>query len=448
MKTESNHKTRSPKTHEIAIFRLAAGLALVCALAAPARAAESRVVVRHSLGLSGITNTCALLRCTVKYGLGDPAGQVFLITTSQNVGGFLALLVSQLGVVNAELDQLAGVRGAQATVAPDALNDRRPVTYYGATVWNGYVNQPASTIVRRAETQSKFKISGSGIVAIIDTGIDPSHPAYKSFVVAGYDFTRDGGNGSEMGDVNQSTMAVVDGMEAGYVNQSTMAVVDQSTMAVVDNPNYAGFGHGTMVAGTVHLMAPTAKLMSLKAFKADGKGYSSDIIRAIYRAVNKNVNVINMSFSFDTPSTEVRKATEHATSKNIVCVSSAGNDGLQTLVYPAALNNVTGVGSTTDFDTRSTFSNYGAGLVWVAAPGEAIVTTYPWGTYAAGWGTSFSTPLVSGTAALMVQVSTTLNEAKSDAALANAKYVGEELNKGRLDSYRAVQAWRTALGKK
>jgi len=59
-----------------------------------------------------------------------------------------------------------------------------------------------------------------------------------------------------------------------------------------------------------------------------------------------------------------------------------------------------GVASTTDQDTRSSFSNFGM-IVWVAAPGEAIVTTYPFNTYAAGWGTSFSAPFVSGGAALL-----------------------------------------------
>ena len=47
-----------------------------------------------------------------------------------------------------------------------------------------------------------------------------------------------------------------------------------------------------------------------------------------------------------------------------------------------------GVASTNDLDMRSSFSNYGNAVVWVAAPGEGIVTTYPFSTYAAGWGTS------------------------------------------------------------
>jgi thermitase len=153
-----------------------------------------------------------------------------------------------------------------------------------------------------------------------------------------------------------------------------------------------------------------------------------------------------MSFSFPSASTEVRKATEHATQKKVICVAAAGNDGAAMLRYPAALANVTGVASTSDDDERSSFSNYGANLVWVAAPGEGIITTYPWGSYAAGWGTSFSTPMVAGAAALMVQVSTTLDQAKADQALSHAAYISPELNKGRLDLFEAIEAWREERG--
>lgn len=434
--------------------RLWIALLLFVSLAVTPSAAEKRFIVRDTLGLSALTNTCFLLGCKVVGGLGDPFGSVFLVTTPDTTDSvaFLAKLLLQVGVTNAEVDALLSVNGAYAGAVPDALRDRAPVDYYGATVWNGYVNQPASTIVRRVETQATLGVSGAGIVAIIDTGLDPDHPAYRDRVVEGYDFTRNIAGGSEMGDVDQRTAAVVDQRtaavvdgEEAYVNQRTVAVVDQRTAAVVDNPEYDAFGHGTMVAGIVHLIAPDAQIMPLKAFRADGSGYASDIVRAIYHAINKNAKTINMSFSFATRSVEVQRATEHATKKNVVCISSAGNDGQATLVYPAALSNVTGVASTTDLDAPSAFTNYGSTLVWVAAPGEGIVTTYPWGTYAAGWGTSFSTPFVSGGAALMVQVSNTLNQSKADTALTNAQWISEELNHGRLDLYRAIQAWRAAL---
>jgi len=59
-----------------------------------------------------------------------------------------------------------------------------------------------------------------------------------------------------------------------------VAVLDQSTVAVLDGKaQYAAFGHGTMVAGIVHLVAPQASIMPLKSFYADGTGYNSDILR-------------------------------------------------------------------------------------------------------------------------------------------------------------------------
>src|SRR5207245_8557297 len=100
-----------------------------------------------------------------------------------------------------------------------------------------------------------------------------------------------------------------------------------------------------------------------------------------------------------TSSHEMVSAIKYATRHQVICVASPGNDGKDEYVYPAALGNVMGVASTTNNDTLSSFSNYGDDVVWVAAPGEGIITTYPFGTYAAGWGTSFSTPMVSAAAA-------------------------------------------------
>jgi subtilisin family serine protease len=199
-----------------------------------------------------------------------------------------------------------------------------------------------------------------------------------------------------------------------------------------------------MVMGVIHLVAPTAHLMPLKTFKADGTGFLSDILRAVYYAVGNNANVINMSFDTQTNSRELRKALNYANQNNIISVASAGNDGQSApplTVYPAEWqNDVMGVASTSDQDTRSSFSNYGNAIVWVAAPGEAIVTTYPFGTYAAGWGTSFSAPFVSGGSALLLNRQANANEALAGRAMAHAQPVGPQMGNGRLDLVQALGA--------
>jgi subtilisin family serine protease len=300
-------------------------------------------------------------------------------------------------------------------------------------------------IIGLSNTQNTFNVKGAGIVAVIDTGIDPSHPVLKNSLVPGYDFTRNlDGEGNETADVILSSTPTVS--NATWVNQQSAANVDQSTAAVVDgNPGYSAFGHGTMVAGIVHLVAPGASLMPLKAFRADGTGYNSDIIRAIYFAVFHNANVLNMSFNLAGYSLEVKKAVDFAAFKGLISVAAAGNSGREILVYPAAFSSVMGVASTTNDDQRSSFSNYGNALVWVAAPGEGIVTTYPFATYAAGWGTSFSAPFVSGVAALMLDVESSCNEPESAQAMAHAKLLDQTLGYGRLDSYQAILAWRQFL---
>jgi subtilisin family serine protease len=416
----------------------------------PSVSAQQQLIVRDNLGLSGLKLTCLGLNCQVGMNLGDPAGQVFLVTvdSSVNLPSFLSLLLNQVGVLDAEVNQELFLVGATAGPVPESLLDNTPLTYYGAPVWDGYVNQPAAVIVGVRQTQSTFNVAGAGTVAMIDTGVDTQHPALVPVLVPGYNFINNTPNGSEMGDVNESSVAVLDGgsPEPALVNSSTIAVVNESTVAVLDGGPYSAFGHGTMTAGIVHLVAPQANIMPLKAFSADGSGYVSNIIRATYYAVQHNAKVLSMSFSFSPSSGEMAKAINYANSRCVICVASAGNDGTDVLVYPAALNHVMGVASTTDYDTRSSFSNYGTD-VWVAAPGEGVISTYPWGSYAAGWGTSFSAPFVSGTAALLVNVSANVDQQSAAGAIANAKPISSEgMGNGLLDTYMAVQSWVITAG--
>src|SRR5438270_4180840 len=407
-------------------------------------AADTRIIVRNSLGSLAMNTTCLLLGCKVQRGLGDPNAQLFLVTvpSALNPITFILRLVFQPGILGVEIDQKGGVMAADSGSVPPALTDNAPYNYYGTTVNHVYVFQPATQIVGLSNVQATWGNTGAGTVAIIDTGVDATHPVLQPVLVPGYDFTRNNNGADEKGDVSQSTIAVLDNAQPGYVNQSTIAVLDQSTIAVLDDQKYVAFGHGTMTAGVVHLVAPTAKIMPLKAFGADGSGYVSDVMRAIYWAQKNGATVINMSFNFPTYSPELKNAINFVSNRGVVCVASAGNDSSSALVYPASLANVMGVASTTNFDALSNFSNYGSGDVFVGAPGEGIVTTYPYGTYAAVWGTSFSAPFVAGTAALLDGVFSSSNDSTSAASICNANDLLPNLHHGPLDMFQASQALR------
>jgi Big-like domain-containing protein/subtilase family protein len=140
-------------------------------------------------------------------------------------------------------------------------------------------------------------------------------------------------------------------------------------------------------------------------------------------------------------SPEIAHAINVATSSGVICVASAGNAGQEVLVYPGSLRNVLGVGSTTTGNppARSWFSNFGDASVSLGAPGEGVITTYPGGGYAAASGTSFSAPLTSGAAALLVQIDPTMNQAKADSLLGNADRMEGGMGKGRLNLDVAVR---------
>jgi subtilisin family serine protease len=408
-------------------------------------AADNRFIVRAPSGLLALQQVCLALGCNVSGGLDGSLGKLFLVTAPGFIdpNTFLQTLRNQPGITHVELDALLKVMQATGATPPSGLSDNTPVNYFGATVIHGYVSQPAINIIRLPDAQTTYGVSGAGTVAIIDTGVDPGHPVLQSVLVPGYDFIRNiAGSASELADVNQSSIG--SGASPAMVNQSTAAVLDPASAFNFQQPQYQAFGHGTMVSGIIHLVAPTAFIMPLKAFKADGTGYLSDVLRAIYFAVQNGARVINMSFSFSTYSHEVASALKDATRHRVICVASAGNDGKEEIVYPAALSDVMGVASTANNDTLSTFSNYGEDLVWVAAPGEGIITTYPFGTFGAGWGTSFSAPFVSGAAALLLNVSAKFTESSAEESLAHAVWISSDLGNGRVDLYQAVGAPRTA----
>ncbi|HUK54068.1 MAG TPA: S8 family serine peptidase [Candidatus Binatia bacterium] len=410
---------------------------------APPVTVQNRYIVVTKSGLGSVLHLCALLGCQVQGSLDGTLGLTYLVNSNGILSPVVNLLESLLGIVSIEPDQVLTLPQPAQPGVPTGLSDTAPVNYYGSIVWHGYVAQPAAQIVRLVDAQSSFGLTGTGIVAVIDTGVDPNHPALAPVLLQGYDFTRNQPGASEWLDVTGTQNGVVDtnaqDQQPVMVQQSTAAVLDQSTAAVLDGQPYSDFGHGTMTTGLVHLVAPKARLLPLKAFSANGTGTLSNIIAALYYAVQNNASVVSMSFDVSAPSSALSQAAAYANKAGVILVASAGNEGTNASVYPAALDNyVMGIASTSNADVRSSFSNYGPVDVWIAAPGESVISTYPGGTYASSSGTSFSCPLVSGTADLLLQARGGLNQSTAAGALSHAQRLTPDLNHGRLDIYQAV----------
>jgi subtilisin family serine protease len=354
-------------------------------------------------------------------------------------------------VSNFELDQSSSLpEVSQSTAAIlDSLPTPTSVTFYGSSVLAFYTSQPAMILTQLPNVQAKGVTGAGVIVAVIDTGVDPTHPVLQSQLLPGYDFVHNlSGTASEWIDLtsdNQTALAQSSTSPAtkntvAMVSQSTAAILDQSTAAILDYNNLPhAFGHGTMVAGVVHLAAPAAQILPLKAFSGDGTANLSDILRAIYYAADNGAQVINMSFTLTKSSTELANAIGYAESKGVICVAAAGNTGHANVGNPANLQYVIGVASTSNLDVRSTFSSYGKG-VFLAAPGEGVVTTYPGMNYAEATGTSFSSPLVAGAGALVVQIAPRLGDDLFE-VMARAKHLNSTgIGHGRLDVWQVIHA--------
>jgi subtilisin family serine protease len=331
---------------------------------------------------------------------------------------------------------------AQSTAAIlEGFSSQPPVLYFGSAVPGAFVTQPATSIVRLKAAQSIA--TGAGIVAVIDSGVDPTHTALAGALVPGYDFVNGvAGVPTDWAEIQQSTAAILEQVtppdSVAILNQSTAAILEQSTAAILESTQLpAAFGHGTMVASLVHLVAPTALIMPIKAFRADGSAELSDLVSAVYYAVDHGAAVINMSFTLVAPSPSLLDAIAYAASQRVLCVAAVGNDGSASSDYPASWPGVVAVASTNMYDQRSSFSNWGF-RVDMAAPGEGLIVAYPGNHYAAAWGTSFSTALVSGAAALIAQFRPGLSEAVVLEILEKGACVPNYLGKARLDVYSAL----------
>ncbi|MBI2965886.1 MAG: S8 family serine peptidase, partial [Chloroflexi bacterium] len=167
--------------------------------------------------------------------------------------------------------------------------------------------------------------------------------------------------------------------------------------------------------------------------------------------VNAGANVINLSLSIPESSRVLQEATDYAATNGVVVIAAAGNDGQKVALYPAAYDHVIGVGAVDSKNQKASFSNYGNRSVAVVAPGADLYGPYPVpGTMGmAYWsGTSFSTALVTGEAALLFQleaghrkaadrVTRTILESATSLEDIDPVY-GDQLGRGLIDLYAAV----------
>lgn len=454
---------------------ISARLALVAALLPLGAFAEDRYLVKATGDIQGIANRHNLT--LVKSLSGSAAGYYVLSSRGPLPQSVLSALAQETAVKSAESEKpvpLPGLRSRQ-TVKPAATNPGSirissfPTFYYTSFAVTGYTDQPATNVINM--DAAHILATGSNVVvALIDTGVDFAHPVLQRSLIPGWDFVSTSSGGQEVAqlnqettpildvggcsdpnnpdpnapgceqlvDIDQETTPILDGGTTAVLNQEVTPILDLVAKPVVDSRRYPAFGHGTMVAGLIHLVAPKATILPIRTFGADGRATVSQIVDAIYYAIAHHADVINMSFSMTLDSPAVSAALETAKDAGIILVASAGNDGLPEQVYPAAYPTVIGVAGTNNFMSRSLWSNYGTPLVSLAAPDEGVITTYPMQHYAQVNGTSFSSPMVAGAAALMVEVNRRITPAKAASVLAGTAHrVDPSLGAGELDLLRA-----------
>jgi subtilisin family serine protease len=250
------------------------------------------------------------------------------------------------------------------------------------------------------------------VTAVIDTGVDYTHPDLASNIWTNTDEVA--GNG-----IDDDGNGFVDDVRGwDFVNNDSDPMDDN--------------GHGTHVAGTIGAVgnngigvtgvAWTASIMPLKFLDQSGSGSLSDAIKAIQYARVNGAKIINASWGGGGFSSALQSAITQFITSGGLFVAAAGNEATNNDVtpsYPANYQGVISVGASTRTDTRASFSNYGTS-VDVFAPGQSILSTLPGNRYGSLSGTSMATPQVAGALALLWGQNPTLSANSISQALINS----------------------------
>ena len=215
--------------------------------------------------------------------------------------------------------------------------------------------------------------SGSGIkVAVIDTGIDLSHPVFEQGLAPA----------SEWKDFVDDDAIPMEAIGAAY-------------------------GHGTGVAGLIRQIAPNARILPIRVLDGEGIGDTDDVILAIDHAVSSGADIINLSLGSSINDKALLTMISYAINQGVLVISSAGNTARNNdLTYPAAYSTrntiadmLLSIGSVDDDGSLSDFSAFGTKL-FSTAPGEDLLSSFPDKRLAKFTGTSFAAPIWTGVLAL------------------------------------------------
>lgn len=311
-------------------------------------------------------------------------------------------------------------------------------TYYPLGLPNdpGYASSWALQRVNAPAAWNTTTGSGSTVVAVIDTGFALTHDDLKDswLTNSGESGTTQAGDPCWTGVAQNKTTNDCDDDNNGYTDDYrgwNFYLGDNNPQAGRLNPNGGAVAHGTETAGLVGAEGNNntgiaainwnTKIMPLQALSDDGPGYSSDIVAAIYYAVDNGADAVSLSLggsSYDAP---IKAAVDYAYSHNVPVVAAAGNCGsgtepgcssqpAGTMSYPALFDHVISVGASDSNNHRASFSSYGPSLS-VLAPGSGTLVSPTW-TPANGtslysgalYGTSFATPQVASLVSLIKSI--------------------------------------------